>query len=84
MISNLRTLSLVNASLQYFQFVLKPEIPLTPEDPVVTLEPLVMSLRQERYAYIKDLHIWDMPLNHVELASLVSFHEEGGVCICNS
>ncbi len=44
---------------------------MTETDPVIRLEPLVQALRQERYAYIEDLHIWDMPLNHEELASLV-------------
>ena len=62
---------LIFSNMYYLQFVVKPELPLNPGDPVTTLEPLVMSLRQERYAYIKDLHIWNMPLSHVDLASLV-------------
>jgi len=36
----------------------------------VTLEPLLLSIRQERYSFIKDLHIWNIPLRHEQVASL--------------
>ena len=42
------------------------------EDPVVSIEPLLLALRQERYVFIKNFHVWDIPLSHVHMASLVS------------
>ena len=46
--------------------------PICPDDPVISIEPLVMTLRQERYVHISSLHIWDMLLSHENMASLVS------------
>ena len=43
----------------------------SPDDPVVSLEPLLSAFRQERYTFIKNIHIWDLPLPHTEIATLV-------------
>ena len=38
----------------------------------VLIEPLLACLRQERYTYIKDLYIWQYPMNYENAATLVS------------
>ncbi len=58
--------------LVLLQFILKPGVSAEPQESVSTLEPLTDALRQQRYTHIQDLHVWDLPLNHCELASLVS------------
>ena len=55
----------------YLQFVLDTVPAPSPEDPVVAIEPFLMALRQERYTFIKALHIWDVPLTHQDMASIV-------------
>ncbi|XP_071798690.1 uncharacterized protein [Asterias amurensis] len=60
------------------KFILEPVADF--QDPVlsnVRLEPLVMSLRQERYKYIKELHIWDIPLKHEDVATLALMLDKG-------
>ena len=41
-------------------------------DPVVSLEPLILAFRQERYTMVSELYVWELPLDHVQLATLVS------------
>ncbi|XP_022098744.1 uncharacterized protein LOC110983635 isoform X2 [Acanthaster planci] len=60
------------------KFILEPVADF--QDPIlsnVMLEPLIMSIRQERYKYIKELHVWDIPLKHEHLASLALMLEKG-------
>ncbi|XP_038050255.1 uncharacterized protein LOC119723597 isoform X1 [Patiria miniata] len=60
------------------KFILEPVADYQdPEISNVKLEPLVMSLRQERYKYIKELHVWDIPLKHEHLASLALMLDKG-------
>lgn len=59
------------------KFVLESVPVSTKDDPVVALEPMLMALRQERYTVIQNLHIWDMPLFHEDLASLAILLEKG-------
>ena len=58
-----------------FQFVLVPEPIKNIDDPQimhVMLDPLVTAMRQERYAFMKDLHVWNLSLQHDQISSLVS------------
>ena len=36
------------------------------------IEPLLAAIRQDRYVYIKDLHIWDYPMSIENAATLVT------------
>lgn len=38
----------------------------------VLFEPLIMTLRQERYTYIRDLYVWDYPISYENIANFVS------------
>nr|XP_006819146.1 PREDICTED: uncharacterized protein LOC100369968 [Saccoglossus kowalevskii] len=38
----------------------------------VQLEPLIQALRNERYKYVKEIYVWDIVLQHTDVASLVS------------
>ncbi|CAL1546905.1 unnamed protein product [Lymnaea stagnalis] len=42
----------------------------------VLFEPLMASLRQERYKHVKDIHVWDYPLSYEDVASLALFLEK--------
>ncbi|KAL3847689.1 hypothetical protein ACJMK2_018649 [Sinanodonta woodiana] len=42
----------------------------------VLLEPLLAALRQERYTYIKDLHIWKYPMSYENTATLALLLEK--------
>ncbi|XP_071949865.1 uncharacterized protein [Antedon mediterranea] len=43
----------------------------------VKLEPLLLSIRHERYKWIKELHIWDIPLIYQDVANLALTLEKG-------
>lgn len=55
-----------------FQFILEPVVVEKEGDLPVLFEPLIMSIRQERYIFIKDLHVWDYPVTYENMASFVS------------
>lgn len=41
----------------------------------VSLDPVTTAMRQERYVYIKDMFVWNIPLTHDQISSLVCiFH----------
>ena len=41
----------------------------------VLFDPLLISLRQERYTHVQDIHVWDYPMSYENIATLVSiFH----------
>lgn len=60
------------------KFILEP-IPdfQDPDLTNVQLEPLIQALRAERYKYIKELHVWDIPLKHADVANLALMVEKG-------
>ncbi|XP_033103868.1 ribonuclease inhibitor-like [Anneissia japonica] len=60
------------------KFILEP-IPSweDPELSNVQLEPLLMAIRHERYKWIKEVHIWEIPLKHEDVASLALTLEKG-------
>ncbi|XP_025115558.1 uncharacterized protein LOC112576910 isoform X2 [Pomacea canaliculata] len=41
----------------------------------VLFEPLIMTLRQERYTYIRDLYVWDYPISYENIANFSLFLE---------
>lgn len=54
-----------------FQFILE-SVPIEKEgDLPVLFEPFIMSLRQERYKHVQDIHVWDYPMSFEDAASLV-------------
>lgn len=54
------------------QFILAPVPDFDdPELKNVSLDPVIVSIRQEWYRYIKELHVWDLPISHEQLANLV-------------
>ena len=55
-----------------FQFILESVVVEKEGDLPVLFEPLIMSIRQERYIFIKDLHVWDYPVTYENMASFVS------------
>lgn len=55
------------------QFILTPG---PPEEPPVKLPPLLSALRSTRYEYVKEMYIWDLPLEHEDAASLALFLEQ--------
>nr|XP_054770701.1 uncharacterized protein LOC129278584 [Lytechinus pictus] len=60
------------------KFILEP-IPDF-EDPDLTnvqLDPLILAIRAERFKYIKELHVWDIPLKHADVANLALMMEKG-------
>ncbi|XP_064639024.1 uncharacterized protein LOC135494713 [Lineus longissimus] len=59
------------------KIILEPLPVESKDDPQVTLEPLISSLRGERYTYIKDIHIWDMLMKYENIATLALFLEKG-------
>ncbi|XP_059164171.1 uncharacterized protein LOC131947100 [Physella acuta] len=58
------------------KFILET-VPLVKDgDLPVLFEPLIASLRQERYKHIQDIHIWDYPMSYENIASLAGFLEK--------
>ena len=47
------------------------------EDCPVKVSPLLSALRSTRYVYIKELYIWDLPMQHEDVATLALFLEKG-------
>jgi len=59
------------------KFILDPLPADNAEDPIVAVEPLINALRQERYTFIKALHIWEIPLLHAHVATIALLLEKG-------
>ncbi|KAL8600014.1 hypothetical protein ACOMHN_057783 [Nucella lapillus] len=55
------------------KFILEPIMLEKEGDLPVLFEPLLMSIRQERYLCIKDLFVWDYPLTFENMASFALF-----------
>ncbi|XP_070538702.1 uncharacterized protein [Ptychodera flava] len=60
------------------KFILEP-IPMfeDPELSNVQLEPLIKAIRNERYKYVKEIYVWDIPLQHAHVANLALMLERG-------
>ncbi|XP_077987813.1 uncharacterized protein LOC144442361 [Glandiceps talaboti] len=43
----------------------------------VKLDPLVKAIRNERYKYVKEIYVWDIPLQHSNVANLALMLERG-------
>lgn len=54
-----------------FQFILQAPDVVVPDTPPILLDPLIATIRIERYTFIRDLHIWDYPMSHDTVASVV-------------
>lgn len=46
------------------------------DDIPISIEPLLAALRQERYNFLKELYIWEIPLKHENVASLALLLEK--------
>ncbi|GFN94416.1 NACHT lrr and pyd domains-containing protein 9 [Plakobranchus ocellatus] len=58
------------------KFILE-SVPVEKEgDMPVLFDPFIMSLRHERYKHVQDIHIWDYPMGHENVASLSLFLEK--------
>lgn len=71
----------------FWQFILTPG---PAEELPVKVLPLVAAIRSNRYVHVKELYIWDMPMKHEDIATLVCNHcvnmhclwiESGFTCI---
>ena len=58
----------------FFQFIFECVLPDNEGDLPVLIEPLLAAIRQDRYVYIKDLHIWDYPMSIENAATLVCIY----------
>jgi hypothetical protein len=47
-----------------------------PDELPVKVPPLLAALRSTRYEYVKEMYIWDIPLEHEDVASLAIFLEQ--------
>ncbi|CAH1245701.1 Hypp7526 [Branchiostoma lanceolatum] len=47
-----------------------------PDQPIMMVEPLLDALRSERYVFIKELSVWDVPLKHENVASVALLLEK--------
>ena len=52
------------------KFIFESVVPENEGDLPVLIEPLLAAIRQDRYVYIKDLHIWDYPMSIENAATL--------------
>jgi len=41
------------------------------EELPVKVPPLVAAIRSNRYVHVKELYIWDIPMKHEDMATLV-------------
>ena len=51
-----------------WQFILTPG---PAEELPVKVPPLVAAIRSNRYVHVKELYIWDIPMKHEDIATLV-------------
>ena len=42
------------------------------EELPVKVPPLIAAIRSNRYVHVKELYIWDVPMKHEDIATLVS------------
>ncbi|XP_074657903.1 uncharacterized protein LOC141910910 [Tubulanus polymorphus] len=59
------------------KLVIEPVPVETKDDLQVKLEPLIAAVRSERYTYIKDIYVWDLFLEHSNIATLSLMLEKG-------
>ena len=57
-----------------YQFILTPG---PAEELPVKVPPLIAAIRSNRYVHVKELYIWDVPMKHEDIATLVSKTNNG-------
>ncbi|XP_064615594.1 uncharacterized protein LOC135479631 [Liolophura sinensis] len=58
------------------KFILQAPDVVVPDTPPILLDPLLATLRYERYTFIRDLHIWDYPMSYNTVASVALLMEK--------
>lgn len=58
----------------FYQFILTPG---PAEELPVKVPPLIAAIRSNRYVHVKELYIWDVPMKHEDIATLVSKNNNG-------
>ncbi|PIK56334.1 hypothetical protein BSL78_06777 [Apostichopus japonicus] len=59
------------------KFILEPVPDFSdPEIKNVSVDPVIACIRHEWYRYIKELHVWDVPIPHEQLANLALMLEK--------
>ncbi|KAJ8310692.1 hypothetical protein KUTeg_012557 [Tegillarca granosa] len=59
------------------KFILEAAQVEKPDDMAILLEPLLATIRQERYIHINDLHVWKYPMSYENAATLALLLEKG-------